>query len=125
MRRLISALIATILAAATPAAAQDHDAPYQRQARQIFERLISFRTAAGHGQVPPMANYIAGTLRAAGVPAEDIVMLPLEETTAMLVRVRGRDAAARPILFSGHMDVVDARPEDWERSPFTLIEEDG
>jgi acetylornithine deacetylase/succinyl-diaminopimelate desuccinylase-like protein len=43
----------------------------------------------------------------------------------MLVRVPGRDAAARPILFSGHMDVVDARPEDWERNPFMLIEEDG
>ena len=72
-----------------------------------------------------MANYIAETLRAGGVPAEDIVLLPLEETAAMLVRVRGRDPAARPILFSGHMDVVDARPEDWERSPFTLVEENG
>ena len=123
MRGLIGALIATFLVAGTPAAAQDHGAPYQRQARQIFERLISFRTAAGHGQVPPMANYIAETLRAGGVPAEDIVILPLEETAAMLVRVRGRDPAARPILFSGHMDVVDARPEDWERSPFTLVEE--
>jgi acetylornithine deacetylase/succinyl-diaminopimelate desuccinylase-like protein len=125
MRRLITVLLAALAFAAAPAAAQDGSAPHQRQARQIFERLISFRTAAGQGQVPPMANYIAETLRAAGVPAEDIVMLPLEETTAMLVRVRGRDAAARPILFSGHMDVVDARPEDWERSPFTLVEENG
>ena len=43
----------------------------------------------------------------------------------MLVRIPGRDAAARPILFSGHMDVVDARPEDWQRDPFTLVEENG
>ena len=116
-------LIAAALLGPAPALAQD--APYQRQARQIYERLISFRTAAGHGQVPPMANYIAETLRAGGVPAADIVMLPHEETTGMLVRVPGRDAAARPLLFSGHMDVVDARPEDWERSPFTLVEENG
>ena len=109
--------------ASVPAAAQD--APYQRQARQILERLISFRTAAGHGQVPAMANYIAETLRAGGVPATDIVIIPHEETAAMLVRVAGSDAAARPLLFSGHMDVVDARPEDWERSPFTLVEENG
>jgi len=107
----------------SPATAQD--APYQRQARQILERLVSFRTAAGQGQVPPMATYIAETLRAGGIPADDIVTLPLEETMAMLVRVPGTDASARPILFSAHMDVVDARPEDWQRSPFTLVEENG
>lgn len=109
--------------APVPAAAQD--APHQRQARQILERLISFRTAAGHGQVPAMAAYIAETLRAGGVPAADIVVIPHEETAAMLVRVAGSDSAARPLLFSGHMDVVDARPEDWQRSPFTLVEENG
>ncbi|HWT12850.1 MAG TPA: M20/M25/M40 family metallo-hydrolase [Allosphingosinicella sp.] len=122
MRRIGSWLAAALLAAA-PAAAQD--APHERQARQIYERLISFRTAAGHGQVPAMANYIAETLRSGGVAAEDIVILPHQETAAMLVRIPGSDAAARPILFSGHMDVVDARPEDWERSPFTLVEENG
>ena len=112
-----------LMFAAAPAAAQD--APHQRQARAVLERLVSFRSAAGHGQVPAMANYIAETLRAGGVPAEDILILPHEETVAMLVRVAGTDAGARPLLFSGHMDVVDARPEDWERSPFTLIEENG
>jgi acetylornithine deacetylase/succinyl-diaminopimelate desuccinylase-like protein len=43
----------------------------------------------------------------------------------MLVRVRGTDAGAKPILFSAHMDVVDARPEDWQRDPYKLIEENG
>jgi carboxypeptidase PM20D1 len=116
-------LLAAALAAWSPAAAQD--APHQREARQIYGRLIAFRTAAGHGQVPAMTTYIAEVLRAAGVPAGDIAILPHEETAALLVRVPGREASARPILFSGHMDVVDARPEDWERNPFQLIEEDG
>lgn len=110
-------------------AASAQDAPHQRQARAIYERLISFRTAAGHGQVPAMAAYIAETLRAGGVPAANIAMLPHGDTTAMLVRMQGADFGARPvpepILFSGHMDVVDARPEDWERDPFRLIEENG
>ena len=121
--RLIRLWLAAALSLATPAFAQD--APHHEQARQIFDRLISFRSAAGHGQVPAMADYIAATLRDGGVPAEDVVVLPHEQTAALIVRIPGRDAAARPILFSGHMDVVDARPEDWARDPFRLIEEDG
>lgn len=122
MRRIGFALAAAMMAVA-PAAAQD--SPHERQARQIYERLIGFRTAQGHGQVPAMAEYIAETLRAGGVAAEDIVILPHEETALLLVRVPGSDPVARPILFSGHMDVVDARPEDWERNPFQLVEENG
>ena len=118
-----AALLLSILFAATPAAAQDQ--PYQRQARQILERLVSFRTAAGQGQVPRLIAYVQETLRAGGVAEADMVVIPHEETAALIVRIQGTDAAARPILFSAHMDVVDARPEDWERSPFTLIEENG
>ena len=116
------------LAAATlllPAGAWAQTAPHQAQARQIFERIVGFRTAKSHGQVPAMAQYLAETLKAGGVPESDILILPHEETAAMLVRVPGKDPKARPILFSGHMDVVDARPEDWERDPFKLIEENG
>ncbi len=93
--------------------------------RAMLERLTSFRTAQGHGQVPAMANYLTETLRAGGVAADDIVMLPVGETTGMLIRIAGSDANARPILFSAHMDVVDARPEDWTRNPFKMVEEDG
>jgi len=118
-----AALLLSVLFAATPAAAQDQ--PHQRQARQILERLVSFRTAAGQGQVPPMIAYIRETLRAGGVPDADMVVIPHEETAALIVRMPGTDVRARPILFSAHMDVVDARPEDWQRSPFTLVEENG
>lgn len=121
LRRFLALGFALTLA--TPAAAQDQ--PHQRQARQILERLVSFRSAAGHGQLVPMTNYIRETLRSGGVPEADMVVLPHEETAALIVRVPGTDAAARPILFSAHMDVVDARPEDWERSPFALVEENG
>jgi acetylornithine deacetylase/succinyl-diaminopimelate desuccinylase-like protein len=127
--RLVVGLVAAVSSFLLSAPAVAQDQPHQRQARAIYERLISFRTAAGHGQVPAMANYIAETLRAGGVPAENIVLLPRAETVAMLVRIPGMDLRARPmprpILFSAHMDVVDARPEDWERDPFRLIEENG
>lgn len=120
----------SILAAATLAltatAATAQTSPQDAKAREIYERVIAFRTAKGHGQVPKMVDYLAETLKAGGVPAADIAILPHDETAAMLVRLpaAGR-AAKRPILFSAHMDVVDARPEDWTRDPFRLIEEGG
>lgn len=117
----LAAAAAALLPAGLAAQTQPHDA----QARQIFERVVAFRTAKGHGQVPAMANYLAETLKAGGIPAGDIVILPDGESAAMLVRLPGKDPKVRPILFSSHMDVVDARPEDWERDPFKLIEENG
>ncbi|RHW19119.1 M20/M25/M40 family metallo-hydrolase [Sphingomonas gilva] len=121
IRHLLAA--AAALALAAPSFAQD--APHQKQAREIYAKVIGFRTAEGQGKVPEMARYLADVLKAGGVAEADIAMLPSGETTAMLVRVPGSDANARPILFSAHMDIVDARPEDWSRDPFTLVEEDG
>ena len=125
LRHLVLLIAALTLAA--PAVAQEQ--PHQRQARQILERLVSFRSAAGHGQVPPMIAYIQETLRAGGVSDAEMVVIPHEETAALLVRLEGRDfvrrGEPRPVLFSAHMDVVDARPDDWQRSPFTLVEENG
>jgi acetylornithine deacetylase/succinyl-diaminopimelate desuccinylase-like protein len=97
-----------------------HDA----QAREIYARIIEFRTAEGHRQTPAMVAYLTDVLTKAGVPASDIITLDSGEARAMLVRVPG-SGKGRPILFSAHMDVVDTRPEDWERSPFTLLEENG
>lgn len=91
----------------------------------MFERVIAFRTSHGQGQVPAMVAYLDQTLRSGGIPAEQIVKLPSGEAVAMLVRIAGTDAQAKPILFSAHMDVVDARPEDWQRDPYKLIEENG
>jgi acetylornithine deacetylase/succinyl-diaminopimelate desuccinylase-like protein len=125
MKRRASIVVALAVLAALADALSAQTAPYQQQARQILERLVSFRSAAGQGQMPALARYMEETLKAGGVAASDIVALPFQDTLALLVRVRGRDAAARPILFSSHMDVVDARPEDWQRSPFTLVEEKG
>ena len=123
MRGQILAAAAIAAFGAGGAAAQT--APHETEARAIYERIIGFRTAEGHKQVPAMADYLAQTLRAGGVPASDIAMIPSGETVAMLVRIPGTDPKAKPILFSAHMDVVDARPEDWTRDPFKLVEENG
>ena len=97
--------------------------PDQVQARQIFEKVITYRTSHGQGQVPSMVGYLESVLREGGISAENIAKLPNGETVGMLVRIPGSNPNAKPILFSAHMDVVDARPEDWKRDPYKLIEE--
>ena len=123
VRSLRFAFGAALAALSSPLVAQQ--GPDHAQARQMFEKVITFRTSIGQGQVPAMVSYLETVLWDASVPAENIAKLPSGETVGMLVRVPGSDQNAKPILFSAHMDVVDARPEDWKRDPYKLIEEGG
>jgi acetylornithine deacetylase/succinyl-diaminopimelate desuccinylase-like protein len=97
----------------------------RQQAREILQRVIAFRTSEGLGQVPAMAQYLAERFRAAGFREQDIHILPLGETASLVVRYRGNGRGGKPILLLAHMDVVTAKPEEWQRDPFTLIEENG
>lgn len=123
-RVVIAALGLSLLA--TSAVAQRPPPEGHADARIMLERLVAFETVAGRGAVPPMADYIAGELRQAGFDPADIEILPVGETAALMLRYRGpADAARRPVVFLAHMDVVDARHEDWTRDPWTLTEADG
>ncbi len=84
-----------------------------------------FRTVVGEREVPAIAGYLAGEFREGGFPADDVHILPLGETASLVVRYRGAGTGTRPILVLAHMDVVTAKPEDWDRDPFTLVEEHG
>src|SRR5688572_22295329 len=119
--RLLASLV--LLAAAT-ANVCAQDAPHERKAREVYAHVVGLRTAAGHAQTAKMVDYLAGVLVEGGVPRERLARLEAGGETAMLVKVAGL-SKARPILFSAHMDVVDARPEEWTRDPFTLVEENG
>lgn len=124
---LMAALLALAIAtpcAAAPAAHDAHDA-HDAKAREIFAKLISYKTSVGLGQMPAMVDYLAGQFRAAGFPQADIHVLPLGETASLVVRYRGNGSGGKPIALMAHMDVVTAKPEDWQRDPFTLIEENG
>lgn len=113
------------------ARSSDYTEDYQREALEIFRDIISMRTAAGHGKVPAMAEYLAQRFRDAGIDEEDIEVIPMavsngEEVASLVVRYRGNGLAnKKPILLLAHMDVVDAIRSDWVRDPYTLIEEDG
>jgi acetylornithine deacetylase/succinyl-diaminopimelate desuccinylase-like protein len=95
------------------------------QAREIYSTIVGFQTSVGLGQVPKMAEYLAGQLRAAGFAAMDVNVLPLGETASLVVRYRGNGTGGKPILLNAHMDVVRANRSDWERDPFALAEENG
>ncbi|GHA84530.1 peptidase M20 [Algimonas arctica] len=96
------------------------------KALEIYRTIIEMRTAAGHGNVPKMAAYLASELKAAGFTDDDIQILPSGDTASLIVQYKGDGSSSdHPILFIGHMDVVDANPEDWELDPFTLTEKDG
>jgi len=117
-------LVAVALAALSVRAAQPA-ADYKSQALDLFRHAIAFKTEVGAGQVPVMAQYLADKFRAAGFAAEDIHILPLGETASLVVRYRGASGGLKPILAMAHMDVVTAKPSDWQRDPFTLVEENG
>ena len=136
MRRSIASFLSLLaLLALRPLLAQDASAdytlPHQRKALEIYRTIVGFRTAAGQGQVPKMAEYLADQFRQGGFPASDVHVLPFktqagEAIAGLVVRYRGDGSSGKkPILLMAHMDVVDALRADWERDPFTLLEEKG
>jgi acetylornithine deacetylase/succinyl-diaminopimelate desuccinylase-like protein len=94
-------------------------------AREIFATAIGFESSIGRGQVPKLAEYLAGRFRKGGFPTADVHVLPLGETASLVVRYRGDGSGGRPVAFLAHMDVVTAKRSDWQRDPFKLIEENG
>ena len=124
MMRIIVTFLVVFLWS-TLLAAQDVDSEHARKTLEIFERIIEVETSKNLGNVPEVANYLAGELVAAGFPKDDVEILPVGETVALIARYRGNGSSGKqPILLLGHMDVVEARPEDWERPPFELTRDD-
>ena len=121
--RLLGSLI--FLGVAATAAAQTPSEVERSQALDIYRRILSYDTSVEGGQTPAMAAYLAESFRAGGFPADDVHVLAFESTAALVVRYRGDGTGGRPILLLAHMDVVPARRSDWQRDPFTLVEEDG
>lgn len=128
-RALVLALLACIASVSAPPG-RAADAPpaltvHEAKAREILARLISMQTTGRGKQVPAAAEYLADELRKGGFPAADVRVLPLHDSASLVARYRGTGKGGRPILLLAHMDVVEAKPSDWQRDPFTLVEENG
>lgn len=92
---------------------------------EIFKTIIEVDTSKTKGNTPRVARYLANELIAAGFPEEDIEVILLDDLAALVARYRGDGSSGeKPILFLGHMDVVEALDKDWERPPFKLTSDD-
>ncbi len=126
IKNFIAGTVLAALMFSAPASGVDRTAPYNQKAFEIYKTAVEMRTAKGHGMVPKLARYLADEFEKGGFPKADIHVLEMGKTAALVVRYRGDGSAGKkPISISAHMDVVDALRSDWERDPFTLIEEDG
>jgi acetylornithine deacetylase/succinyl-diaminopimelate desuccinylase-like protein len=123
MRKLLSALAFSWLAVA---AVVGQSGPNDARARDIFKQLIEINTTdTPAGDVTKAADAMAVRLTAAGFPAAALQVIgPDARKRNLVLRWRGT-GARRPLLLLAHLDVVEARREDWSFDPFTFREEGG
>lgn len=124
-RTSLAAMIMAVCAAWPACADADADARQRVEAREIFARAIAYDTSVSGAETPRLAAYLRDLFIAAGFPEADTLIVPYQSTASLLVRYRGDGAGGRPMLLLAHMDVVEARRAEWERDPFTLVEENG
>ena len=136
MKRLIAFALATAVAGTAVAATDPRTVPtqlppaWQAKTRAVFKQAIEIPSVHNRGEVPRVAKLLADQFRAAGIPDADIHIMPYEalpgdQTAALIVRWRSAHATKKPMLILGHMDVVEAKREDWKFDPFVFREQDG
>jgi acetylornithine deacetylase/succinyl-diaminopimelate desuccinylase-like protein len=99
--------------------------PYQQMGRDIYSELIETDTSHSHGDTTKAAELLAERFRSAGFPEVDVQVIGPGPTNKNLV-VYYRGAGSKPpVLLLAHLDVVEAKREDWTFEPFKLTEKDG
>ena len=103
-------------------------APDEAAFRTLYRQLVEINTTRSVGSCTAAAEAMRARLLAAGIPASDTQILAPPDRPkdgALIAVLHGRDRTAKPILLLAHIDVVEAKREDWERDPFKLVEEKG
>ena len=129
-RSLLIASLALLGAAPVAAAppAQPVLRPDQIAFRELCKELIETNTTLSSGRCTLAAERLAVRLKAAGYTDREMeVVVPPEQPKqgALVATLAGTDPKLKPILLLAHIDVVEANRADWERDPFTLVEENG
>ena len=112
-------LLALLFAQASPSD------PENLLVRDLLRELIEINTTHSTGSTGKAAEAMAARLRAAGFAPSDVQVLgPNFDHANLVARLHGT-GARKPILLISHLDVVEARKEDWTTDPFRFIEKDG
>jgi acetylornithine deacetylase/succinyl-diaminopimelate desuccinylase-like protein len=96
------------------------------EALELAKKAIALRSVQGPGnQAPQVAELFKAALVAGGYNDADVTITPLGDTAYLIARWKGQDPKLKPLVICGHMDVVEAKPADWQRDPFTPVVENG
>lgn len=123
--------VGACLAGVLGVAALAHAAPPvdgEQAFRDLYRELVETNTTLSSGSCTEAAGKMAARLKAAGLPdtAVQVIVPPGHPRSGALVATyAGRERALKPILLLAHIDVVEAKREDWTRDPFKLVEENG
>jgi acetylornithine deacetylase/succinyl-diaminopimelate desuccinylase-like protein len=136
MKRILAAALTAALSTGAVAAVDPRTVPtklepaWQAKIRAVFKQAIEIPSVHNRGETQKVAKLLADQFRAAGIPDADIHIMPYEalpgdHTAALIVRWRSPHPTKKPMLILGHMDVVEAKREDWKFDPFVFREEGG
>src|SRR5688572_29597972 len=129
MSKLVLALGAVLALAGSAQAAPKAPADTgEAEFRSLYKELVETNTTFSAGDCTLAAQRMAARLKAAGFTDDQLTVFtpPDKPKDGGLVAVMpGKDPKAKAILLLAHIDVVEAKREDWERDPFTLVEENG
>lgn len=126
--QLAAGLAFTLLAQAAGAQAPTPADPTEPAFRALYQELVETNTTRSSGNCTQAAEAMRKRLLAAGIPESDTkIWAPADRPNdgALVALLRGRDASLKPLLLLAHIDVVEAKREDWKRDPFKLVEENG
>jgi carboxypeptidase PM20D1 len=127
--RLATAATWACVAFMTVSSGRAQSADHERadaQALDLAKQAIALRSVRGPGnQAPQVAALFKSALVAGGFNEADVTITSVDDTAFLIARWKGRDPDLKPLVISGHMDVVEAKPADWERDPFTPVIENG
>ena len=102
--------------------------PDQQAFRALYQELVETDTSITTGSCTELATKVAARFKAAGFADDQVIPFSTPDHPregGLVVVYPGAGKGVKPLLLIGHIDVVAAKPEDWTRNPYKLIEEDG
>jgi acetylornithine deacetylase/succinyl-diaminopimelate desuccinylase-like protein len=123
-----NALMTAAAIGLNPAAATAQARPDQKAFFALYKELVETNTTLSMGSCTQAAAQIGARLKATGYADADITYFSVPEHPkdgGLVAVLKGSDPSIKPMLLLAHLDVVEAKREDWVRDPFKLVEEDG